>query len=124
MRYLRSVLLMFCLLLLIVSGCLVFAPPPVARAQSDDCTPSGPEIPDNSVDEDCDGWLGTSQSYNIRAAHPRLLLTPEMLDAAVQRMTGPYAREPYSHWFNLIKDREDEYQDVDLVNLALIYKAT
>ena len=39
-------------------------------------------------------------------------------------MSGPQAREPYSRWFNLIKDREDTEQDVDLVNLALIYKAT
>ena len=124
MRYLRSGLLMFCLFLLLVTGFFISAPAPVARAQSDDCTPTGPEIPDNSVDEDCDGWLGTSQSYDIRAGYPRVLLTPEMLDAAVQRMTGPDAREPYSRWFNLIKDREDEYQDVDLVNLALIFKAT
>ena len=87
MRYQRSVILTICLLLfLIVSGHFVSAPPPFARAQSDDCTPSGPEIPDNSVDEDCDGWLGTSQSYDIRAAHPRLLLTPD--DARMQRSSA------------------------------------
>ena len=76
------------------------------------------------MDEDCDGWLGTSHGYNVRASHPRVLLTPEMLDAILVRMTGPSAREPYRAWYDLIKAREDQEQDVDLVNLALIYKAT
>ncbi len=124
-RLLRIVFWMFCLLLLLIeSGKTDADPAPFASAQSVDCTPSGPEIPDNPVDEDCDGWLGTDQPYDIRAGHPRLLLTPEMLSETIERMYGPHARAPYNHWFNLIKDREDVNQDVDLVNLALIYKAT
>ena len=95
-----------------------------ASAQGMSCVPSGPEVVDNGVDEDCDGWLGTSHGYNVRASHPRVLLTPEMLDAILVRMTGPSAREPYRAWYDLIKAREDQEQDVDLVNLALIYKAT
>ena len=47
-----------------------------------------------------------------------------MLQATIERMYGPSAREPYSAWFDIIKEREDQEQDVDLVNLALIYKAT
>jgi hypothetical protein len=47
-----------------------------------------------------------------------------MLQAAIDRMYGANAREPYRTWFDTIKAREDQEQDVDLVNLALIYKAT
>jgi hypothetical protein len=82
------------------------------------------EIPDNSADENSDGWLGTSLGFNIRAAHPRTLLTKEKLDQIIDRMYGPNARDPYKRWFELIKDREDNHQDVDLTNLALIYRAT
>jgi len=89
-----------------------------------DCTPTGPEIPGNSIDEDCDGWLGTGDAFELRAEHPRVLLTPEILQSTIDRMTGPAAREPYASWYQLIRDREDSNQDVDLVNLALIYKTT
>jgi hypothetical protein len=89
-----------------------------------DCTPTGPEIPGNSVDEDCDGWLGTGFAFDLRAEHPRVLLTPALLQQTIERMTGPSAVEPYQTWFQLVKDREDSDQDVDLVNLALIYRAT
>ncbi len=94
------------------------------QAQVNACVPLGPEVNDNGIDEDCDGWLGTSNGYNVRASHPRVLLTSAMLDVALARMTGPGAREPYNAWYNAIKTREDQNQDVDLVNLALIYKAT
>jgi hypothetical protein len=89
-----------------------------------DCIPTGPEVPGNSIDEDCDGWLGTGHTFDLRAEHPRVLLTPDLLQPTIERMTGPAAREPYKTWFQLVRDREDTSQDVDLVNLALIFRAT
>lgn len=84
----------------------------------------GAEVPDNGIDEDGDGWLGTSRGFRLRAGHPRVLVTPEHLADALARMYGPAARAPYDHWFQLIKDKEDSEQNVDPVNLALIYLAT
>ena len=89
-----------------------------------DCTPTGPEVAGNSIDEDCDGWLGTGHAFDLRAEHPRVLLTPDLLQSTIERMSGPAAREPYQTWFQLVRGREDSNQDVDLVNLALIYLAT
>lgn len=90
---------------------------------NNDCVPSQ-EIPDNEVDEDCDGWLDTSVGVRIRATHPRVLVNQEQLDEAIDRCTGPNARDPYARWFNLIKDTEDGGESVDLANLAFLYKAT
>jgi len=59
-----------------------------------------------------------------RKSHPRVLLDKEQLQVVVNRMYGDNAREPYSRWFNLIKNSEDNGTPVDLVNLALIYRAT
>ena len=101
-------------------ACVVSGVLPVAA----DCTPTGPEVPGNAIDEDCDGWLGTDHAFDLRSEHPRVLLTPDLLQATIDRMNGPSAREPYQTWFQLIRDREDTNQDVDLVNLALIYRAT
>ncbi len=101
-------------------ACVVSGVLPVAG----DCTPTGPEVPGNAIDEDCDGWLGTDHAFNLRSEHPRVLLTPDLLQATIDRMNGPSAREPYQTWFQLMRDREDANQDVDLVNLALIYRAT
>lgn len=84
----------------------------------------GAEVPDNAVDEDGDGWLGTSRGFRIRAAHPRVLCDPERLEMAIERMYGPRARDPYRRWFQMIKAKEDGGTPVDLVNLALLYKAT
>ena len=111
-------------LLEISSGAVGVLRSSTTSAQGSECIPTGQEIPDNGVDEDCDGWLETSHGYDVRASHPRVLLTPEMLQATIERMYGPSAREPYSTWFDIIKEREDQEQDVDLVNLALIYKVT
>ncbi len=85
---------------------------------------AAPEIADNSIDEDGDGWLATSRGYRIRADHPRVLLTKSMLNTVINRMYGSNAREPYKHWFELMKSAEDKSQNTDLVSLALIYKAT
>ncbi|HRF47602.1 MAG TPA: hypothetical protein PLC98_08265 [Anaerolineales bacterium] len=116
--------------LVVVLGLVCLQPPtgaqpaPVANALAGDCRPAGAEVAANALDEDCDGWLDAGQAFTLRATHPRVLLTPELLQTTIARMTGPAAREPYSRWFGLIKAREDANQDVDLVNLALIYKAT
>lgn len=59
-----------------------------------------------------------------RKTHPRVLLDKEQLELVLNRMYGPNKREPYYRWFKLIKDSEDNGKPVDLVNLALIYKAT
>ena len=89
-----------------------------------DCAAIGVELADNAIDEDCDGWLDSSVGVSIRATHPRVLLTAEMLEQTVDRMVGPNAREPYSRWFDLIKQSEDEGEPVDLASLALIFHAT
>ena len=59
-----------------------------------------------------------------RSSRPRVLLDKERLELTISRMYGDSAREPYSRWFNLIKQSEDNGVPVDLVNLALIYQAT
>ena len=82
------------------------------------------EVPDNAVDEDGDGWLGTSDCFPVRAAHPRVLVTPERLQVALQRMAGPAAREPYKGWFGKLQAAADAGKDVNPVSLALLYKAT
>lgn len=41
----------------------------------DGCTP---EVINNGVDEDCNGWIDTSY-YNVRVARPRLVLDPDTL---------------------------------------------
>ncbi len=85
---------------------------------------AAPEVADNGVDEDGDGWLGTTGGYQIRASHPRVLLDSTQLATVIDRMYGANAIEPYKHWFDLIKNKEDVSHNVDLTNLALIYKAT
>ena len=89
-----------------------------------DCEPIGAEVPDNDVDEDCDGWLDTSVGVPVRAAHPRVIADPETLQAALDRMVGDHAREPYSTWFAALKESEDNGDQVDLANLALLYLGT
>lgn len=42
----------------------------------------------------------------------------------INGMVGPEARDPYARWFNLIKESADAEEDMDLVNLALLYRAT
>jgi len=83
-----------------------------------------PEVPDNAVDEDGDGWLGTSHGFQVRAAHPRVLVTAERLRVALKRMAGPAARRPYQGWFEKLKAAADAGKDVDLTSLALLYKVT
>jgi len=82
------------------------------------------EVPDNSVDEDGDGWLASSCGYRIRASHPRVLLTDQRLKLVIDRMYGPHARDPYRRWFDLIRQKADAGEKIGLVSLALIYKAT
>ncbi len=89
-----------------------------------DCEPTGPEVPDNDVDEDCDGYLGTSVDVPIRAAHPRVIVDPGTLQGALTRMVGDQAVEPYSTWFAALKESEDSGEQVDLANLALLYLGT
>lgn len=85
---------------------------------------AAPEVPDNSIDEDGDGWLDTTRGFQVRAAHPRVILDGAELQSVIDRMYGANARDPYKRWFDLIKAKEDGGTNVDLANLALIYKAT
>ena len=75
------------------------------------------DLPENNTSS-------TTKNTWIRNNHPRVLLDTERLSMVINRMYGKNAREPYSRWFNLIKSTEDNGTPVDLVNLALIYKAT
>ncbi len=102
---------------------------PLASSQS--CTPSGPEIPYNSIDENCDGWIDSGLGYQLRSQHPRSLVTIEELNAALNRSYGPYARDPYATWFQRIQNQEERCHEnpssscpQSLIDLALLYKAT
>ena len=85
---------------------------------------AAPEVPDNATDEDGDGWLATSSGFNLRATHPRVVVSREQLDQVVARMTGPSSRDPYARWFNLLKQAEDGGDDVSLTALALLWAGT
>lgn len=111
-----------------LAGCSCSKPSASDDAGSDgdaeeECIPS-PEVDDNELDEDCDGWLGTSQGFDVRAEHPRVLVSRVELDTALARMHGPEAREPWSGWFELVREAEDSGEEVDLPNLALLWHAT
>ncbi|RLB59884.1 MAG: hypothetical protein DRI90_14860 [Deltaproteobacteria bacterium] len=98
-------------------------PPVGGGGGSAPCVPS-PEIPDNEIDEDCDGWLATSHGFSIRATHPRVLIDAEQLATALTRMTGPEARDPYQRWFELIRQAYADGEQLGLTDLALLYRAT
>ena len=98
-------------------------PPPGTGGGPGDCIPS-PEVPDNEIDEDCDGWLATSFDVSVRATHPRVLIDAERLATALARMTGPDARDPYQRWFELLRQAHADGEDLDLTDVALLYRAT
>ena len=83
-----------------------------------------PEVPDNGIDEDNDGWLGTSHGFSVRTSHPRVVIDAQRLATVVERMSGPSSRDPYRRWFDLLKAAEDGGTDVDLTAVALLYIAT
>ena len=61
--------------------------------------------------------------------HPRTLLNQSELSAALARMSGPTAIEPYQTWFAQIVARETDAQTdgsktPSMMNLALMYAAT
>ena len=72
------------------------------------CIPTGPEIPDNFIDEDCDGWKeGTN--WIVRSTHPRLYLAKE----DYPRLREQIEREPYKSVFEKYK----QYIDSHLVDI-------
>lgn len=79
---------------------------------------------DDGVDDDGDGWLETSFGFRIRAAHPRVICTPEHLSEVLARMHGPEARDPWRRWFELIRSEADAGADVGSLARALLYRAT
>ncbi len=113
----NSVALAMCGVLLLCGVCL-----PTACGQ--ESREAAGEVPDNSVDENGDGWLASSFGYRIRASHPRVLLTDQWLKLVIDRMNGPRARDPYKRWFDLIRQKANAGEQVELVSLALIYRAT
>jgi hypothetical protein len=113
-------LFLFIFIFLVIFLASAFA----CQAQAAPCVPSGSEVPGNPADEDCDGWLGTAYPFSIRATHPRVFATQEIIDAAISRMYGAQAQDPYKRWFNITKKSEDTGTKVDLTSLALLYTAT
>ena len=53
-----------------------------------------------------------------------MLLSPDQLQATLDRVRGPTAQEPFISWYEAVKTAADNGEEVDLVSLALIYKAT
>jgi hypothetical protein len=84
---------------------------------------STPIIQANSLSNTVDSIEEITTTW-YRKSHPKTLLDKERLELVINRMYGPNQREPYSRWFQLIKDSEDNNKPVNLVNLSLIYKAT
>lgn len=73
--------------------------------------------------------LRAAWAYDLSPQHPRVLFTPAELDAAIARMYGTGAREPYQSWFTRIRDREiaahsNASMSHDLMSLMLLYRAT
>jgi len=96
-------------------------------ATSNDSSAAGSvarESPANVVDKDSQEWLETPHGFRVRSAHPRVLVTPQHLHIALKRMAGPAAREPYKGWLDKLRAAADAGKDVDLVSLALLYRAT
>jgi hypothetical protein len=75
---------------------------------------------DDPVDDDDDGWLETSYGFRVRAAHPRMTISPEDLESAIARMYGPEARDPYKTWFANILSADSHGP----MTAALAYRAT
>ena len=123
---LRATLLVILSALLAACSCGKTGSPGDSSTDGDaeiDCVPST-EVDDNDIDEDCDGFLGTSRGFDIRARHPRVLVSPDHLAMALSRMHGPGAQEPWSSWFEMVRTAEDDGDPVDLPGLALLYLAT
>ena len=78
----------------------------------------------SGTDVNGDGWIETSYGFRLRASHPRVLTDAAHLDAALARMYGPAARDPYRRWFGLVRAAADGGAAVGPLNLALLYKAT
>jgi hypothetical protein len=53
---------------------------------------SGPEIPDNTVDEDGDGWINMTD-YKIRSSRPRLFVTTDNLGVIRERAASSHTDE-------------------------------
>lgn len=109
--------LFFCMLFLFRTGSL-FA-----------CTPQ-PEILNNGIDEDCNGWIETTQ-YRIKAAHPRLLIDDERKPAITARITDSSraANQLYRELLSYAVSKYDDpvgtgyydYPASHLITFAFIY---
>ena len=108
----------------LLSFLLIFLCSYMVSACGDSSNISSANIPQSnnptSITENNEDPIGTW----YRKSHPRTLLDKERLALVINRMYGPNQREPYSRWFKLIKDSEDNNKPVSLIDLSLIYKAT
>jgi hypothetical protein len=74
----------------------------ISTASAQSCVPTGPEIPDNIYDEDCDGWIDGSR-YSIKSTRPRIFIDPQSVQVIAGRATGSHASE-----YSALKSRADE----------------
>lgn len=73
------------------------------------CTPHPPEVPDNAVDEDCNGWIDGTV-YDIRSTHPRLLLTEDNIQVINARIRDS-TRIANAYYHDLLTYAIDHYDD-------------
>ncbi len=73
------------------------------------CTPNPPEVPDNAIDEDCNGWIDGTV-YNIRSTHPRMLLTDDNIPVITARIRDS-TRVANGYYQDLLSYAIDSYDD-------------
>jgi len=91
------------------------------------CIPSGPEILDNFIDEDCDGWINGSK-YSVRSGHPRIFINEDNIDIIRER-AATTQKDVYIFLKNFCDTHMGEteskwmrYWDRRILRYALLYR--